>query len=295
MQNVCVIGGSRYFGRRVIERLRDGGAGVTVVNRGSSPAPEGVTHLVADRDDEEALTTALAGRSFDVVIDQVCYTPRQAATARRVFGGRTRRYVMTSTIEVYSDLDGGPLREEAVDLAAVPVRADLPWHLPAFVDEHYGQGKRQAEAVLAGEPGFGFASVRAGHVLGGADFTGRLDHYATRIRQGAPVVVHSRPRPSSFINDQEIADLLFWAAGADFTGPVNACSHGPLDVTGLCDALSAAIGAGPAVYTTDGEVSPFSFDRDYGMDNGRAARLGFGFSHTSEWLPRVISEALACV
>ncbi|WP_214415395.1 NAD-dependent epimerase/dehydratase family protein [Sphaerisporangium fuscum] len=297
MNSVCVIGGSRYFGRRVVERLRDEGVAVTVVNRGSSPAPEGVTHLLADRDDEEGLRAALADRAFDVVLDQVCYTPRQAAVARRIFAGRTRRYVMTSTIEVYSSLDastGTPLAEDAVDLAAQPVRMDLPWDDPAFLDEHYGEGKRQAEAVLAGEPAFGFVSVRAGHVLGGEDFTGRLAHYVTRVAEGLPIVAHPAPRPSSFINDQEIADFLVWAARSAFTGPVNACSDGPLDVTGLCEALAAA-GVGHAVLTTDGRPSPFSFDRAYGMDNGRAARLGFTFSHTADWLPRVVSEALACV
>lgn len=294
MNKVCVIGGSRYFGRQVVERLRDAGKAVTVVNRGSSPAPEGVTHLIADRDDEDGLRGALGDRAFDVVIDQVCYTPHQAATARRVFAGRTRRYVMTSTIEVYSSLDGAPVSEDVIDLAAVPVQMDLPWHEPAYAEEHYGKGKCQAEAVFAREPVFDFVSIRTGHVLGGADFTGRLDHYVTRIREDLPIVVHRQPRPSSFINDREIADFLVWAAESGFTGPVNACSHGPLDVTSLCDALSAA-GVGPPIYTTGDDASPFSFDRAYGMDNGRAAGLGFVFSHTADWLPRVISEALACV
>ncbi|WP_248965826.1 NAD-dependent epimerase/dehydratase family protein [Sphaerisporangium perillae] len=303
MNRVCVIGGSRYFGRQVIERLRDEGAAVTVINRGSSPAPEGVEHLTADRDDERALRAALADRAFDTVIDQVCYTPVQAAMARRVFAGRTRRYVMTSTIEVYSslhypgspDLSGGkPLREEAIDLATLPVRMELPWQDPAFVEEHYGDGKRQAEAVFTREPAFEFASVRAGHVLGGRDFTGRLHHYVSRIREDVPIVVHPQPHPSSFINDREIAGFLVWAARSGFTGPVNACSHGPLDVMDLCDALSAA-GLGSAGYTTDGDPSPFSFGHAYGMDNDRAVRLGFPFSHTADWLPRAISEALAYV
>ncbi|RVX46625.1 nucleoside-diphosphate-sugar epimerase [Nonomuraea polychroma] len=296
MNSVCVIGGNRYFGRRVIERLRDAGTDVTVINRGSSPAPEGVRHLIADRDDEDGLREALADRSFDVVIDQVCYTPPQAAAARRVFAGRTRRYVMTSTIEVYSALDtNAPVTEDVIDLATLPVRMDLPWHEPDFVEEHYGAGKAQAEAVFAREPVFDFVSVRTGHVMGGADFTGRLDHYTTRIRDGLPVVVHREPRPSSFINSREIADFLVWTAESSFTGPVNACSHGPFDVTYLCDTLSAAAGAGPVTYTTGRDTSPFSFDRAYAMDNGRAVRLGFVFSHTADWLPHVISEALACV
>lgn len=33
--------------------------------------------------------------------ESVCYTPRHAKTARQVFAGRTRRYVVTSAVEVY--------------------------------------------------------------------------------------------------------------------------------------------------------------------------------------------------
>ncbi|MCP2322850.1 nucleoside-diphosphate-sugar epimerase [Hamadaea flava] len=91
MMDVLVIGGSRYFGKHVIEQLLAAGVRVTVVNRGSAAAPAGTTHLVADRDDEAALRAALGSRTFDAVLDQVCYTPRQADIAARVFDGRTGR------------------------------------------------------------------------------------------------------------------------------------------------------------------------------------------------------------
>lgn len=79
---------------------------MAVLNRGSSPAPTGTTHLVADRDDEAALEAALGDPRFDAVIDQVCYTPRQAALATKVFAPRTNRYVMTSTVMVYEAVAG---------------------------------------------------------------------------------------------------------------------------------------------------------------------------------------------
>ncbi|MEV4296209.1 hypothetical protein [Microbispora rosea] len=46
--------------------MRDAGTKVTVVNRGSAPAPEGVTHLRADRNDEDALRRVLDDRHFAV-------------------------------------------------------------------------------------------------------------------------------------------------------------------------------------------------------------------------------------
>ncbi|MFJ9771411.1 NAD-dependent epimerase/dehydratase family protein [Kitasatospora sp. NPDC101157] len=295
--DVCVIGGSRYFGRRVVEELRDAGAAVTVVNRGSTPAPHGVTHLRADRDDEAALRAALADRQFDAVVDQVCYTPVQAAVAARVFADRTPRYVLTSTVEVYAHLgrpDGPPLTESALDLPAEPVDLRLPWSHGQFVADHYAEGKRQAEALLTRQAVFDLVTVRTAHVLGGADFTGRLAHYVDRIGRGLPVAVHAAPQRASFVHEAEIARFLAWAAEADFTGPVNAASQGSLDVRELCAAVGLVTGTEPRLATGGGEpASPFSFDRCYAMDTGRSARLGFRFSAVTDWLPQAVKEVHA--
>lgn len=293
--DVLVIGGNRYFGKRLIALLRESGHRVTLLNRGSSGAPEGIGHLVADRDDEAALESVLAGRSFDVVVDQVCYTPRQAEIALRVFGPRTGRYVMTSTVEVYGYEDSAaPLAEDALDLDAVTVDTGLAWEDPEFREAHYGEGKRQAEAVFAAGAPFAWTSVRVAHVLGGADdFTGRLDHYVRRIRAGEPIAVPAVNRPATYVYVEEIAAFLAWAVGADFTGPVNAHSHGPLTTADLCAAIEKRTGGRTVFQEVEvGEVSPFSFARSYGMDNARATSLGYSFSHSSEWLARAVAETV---
>jgi nucleoside-diphosphate-sugar epimerase len=295
--DVLVIGGNRYVGKRLIARLLAAGHRVTVLNRGSSPPPAGVEHLLADRNDETSLTGALGSRVFDVVVDQVCYTPRQAALARRVFTGRTRRYVMTSTVEVYEYEDSPALvREEAVAPSTVGVDLDLPWDDPGFAEAHYGEGKRQAEAVLAaGGAAFPCTTVRVAHVLGGDDdFTGRLAHYAERIRTGEPIAVPTVNRPATYVYVEEIARFLAWAAGEDFTGPVNAAAPGALSTEELCEAVAAHVPGGRTEFrpVEVGEVSPFSFRRSYGMDNARAAGLGFTFTDARRWLPRAVAETL---
>ncbi|WP_330329043.1 NAD-dependent epimerase/dehydratase family protein [Streptomyces sp. NBC_00536] len=307
MRNICVIGGSRYFGKHLVELEREAGNKVTVINRGSTPRLPGTTRLVADRDDERQLREALGARTFDVVFDQVAYTPEQAATARRVFEGRTGRYVMTSTMEVYDPatfaaLPTGPegplLAEDRLDLAALPPArepsraGDAPDPATA-----YAEGKRRAEAVLLTDPAFDTVTVRTAHVLGGgsADFTGRLAHYVERIAAGRPVDIHADPRPTSFVHHEEIARFLHWTGSGTFTGPVNAASHGALTVTELCDLIAAGTGRRPRYRTVPGggAASPFSFDRSYAMDNGRAARLGFGFGRVEDWLPGAAAEARA--
>ncbi|MFI7118358.1 NAD-dependent epimerase/dehydratase family protein [Amycolatopsis sp. NPDC049868] len=275
MKKVLVLGGSRYFGRGVVERLRDAGMDVTVLNRGSAPAPSGVTHLIADRDDEAGLKAALGSRSFDVVLDQVCYTPVQAEIARRVL--RADRYVMTSTIEVYDQVRAEtPMAESLI----TPATVDLG--LPGY---DYGEGKRQAETVFAGGA-TPFASVRVAHVLGGEDFTGRLRHYVERLDAGEVVDIHADPRPSTFIHAREIADFLTWATLADFTGPVNAGSHGELSVLDL----AAAISTKPRFRVVERDASPFSFDRYAVLNTSRATGLGFSFSSTTDWLGEAVEE-----
>ncbi|WP_055603947.1 NAD-dependent epimerase/dehydratase family protein [Streptomyces aureus] len=302
MKNVLVIGGNRYFGKRLITLLGESGHRVTILNRGSSDAPDGIEHLVADRDDEAALESVLAGRSFDVVVDQVCYTPRQAEIARRVFAARTRRYVMTSTVEVYEYEDSAaPVAEDALDLGTVAVDTGAPWEDPDFREAHYGEGKRQAEAVFAGAaadgagPPFAWTSVRVAHVLGGADdFTGRIDHYARRIRAGEPIAVPVVNQPATYVYVEEIAAFLAWAAvGADFTGPVNAHSHGPLTTAEICAEIERRVGGRTVFREVEvGEISPFSFARSYGMDNSRAVGLGYSFSHSSAWLADAVAETV---
>ncbi|MFJ3963537.1 reductase [Streptomyces sp. NPDC090036] len=312
MKRILVIGGSRYFGKTLVTRARDAGDEVTVLNRGSGTPPTGVGRLVADRDDEEALRAALGGREFDVVVDQVCYTPLQAAVARRVFAGRTGRYVMTSTMEVYDPatlpdvLRGGgagtapvpaadpaPVAEASLD----PVRLPLPGAAgrvpgPAYV---YAEGKRQAEGVFLREPAFPYVGVRAAHVLGGgpAEFTGRLAHYVERIGSGTPVAVHEATYATSFIHHHEMAAFLHWTAEQTFTGPVNAASHGALDVIALCETVAARTGRRPRyrVVGPGADASPFSFDRAYALDNGRASALGFRFGRVADWLPEAVDES----
>lgn len=306
MQRICVIGGSRYFGKLLVERLQAAGHQVTVINRGSTQPPPGVEHLVADRDDETALATALGTRTFDVVVDQVCYTPVQAEAAVRAFSGRTRRYVMTSTIEVYdpataalpADARDTPVPEERVDPSTWAVRTDLPWHDGAYLEDHYAEGKRQAEAVFTRAGRFDFASVRSAHVLGGGarEFTGRLAYYVDRLAGGNEIAVRARELPTVFIHYEELAGLLLWAATATgFTGPLNACSDGLLDVRDIADAIAAETGRRPVYRTVAaGEpAGPFSFDRYYAMSNTRAKELGFVFSRTADWLPGAATESIS--
>lgn len=217
---------------------------------------------------------------------------------------------MTSTMEVYDPATsprvlttpGVPVAEEVVDPTDPAARPELPWHDPAALARHadeatrYAEGKRQAEAVLAQDPPFSWASVRSAHVLGGGarDFTGRLAHYTELIAAGRPVAVHARPQPTSFVHHEEIAAALVRTAASTAVGPLNAGSPDALDVVALCELIADRLGTTARYRVAAGaDASPFSFDRWYPMDNRRAVELGLHFSPAADWLPGAVAEAAA--
>jgi nucleoside-diphosphate-sugar epimerase len=136
--NVLVLGGTRFFGKTLVEQLGSAGHAVTVLSRGQVPPPAGAARLVADRADPAALAAALSGRSFDVVIDNVAMTAAHVGGALDAIGDRTGHYVLTSTASVHGDFAHGRVwRESDLDLAEL----ERP-----MVDGHaYTIGKRAAE------------------------------------------------------------------------------------------------------------------------------------------------------
>lgn len=86
-RRILVLGGNRFFGRRLVSLLLNEGCSVTVLNRGSKPDPFAgrAKLLVCDRSDEQAFRTALENQEFDVVFDQVCFNSLDALVACEVF------------------------------------------------------------------------------------------------------------------------------------------------------------------------------------------------------------------
>ncbi|WP_288379618.1 NAD-dependent epimerase/dehydratase family protein, partial [uncultured Massilia sp.] len=114
-KHILVIGGTRFFGKLLVQRLLRAGHRVTIATRGYAPDPFGarIERVRVDRRNEHAMRNAFRDAAFDVIHDQMCYSPLDAAISTRVFAGKVGRYVMTSTIDAYRGLEaiGRPLRE----------------------------------------------------------------------------------------------------------------------------------------------------------------------------------------
>ncbi len=106
---ILVIGGTLFIGRSLVEELVKAGHDVTVLHRKPKhDLGRKVQNLVADRNDPEAMRSAMLGRNFEVVYDNVYdwergTTAQQVEAAVKACGDRLIRYVYMSSVAAYGD------------------------------------------------------------------------------------------------------------------------------------------------------------------------------------------------
>jgi nucleoside-diphosphate-sugar epimerase len=300
-KNILVIGGTRFIGRLLVQRLLHAGHNVTVATRGYAPDPFGsrIERIRTDRRNELAMRSLAKAGPFDIVYDQLCYSPLDAAIAVRCFAGKVGRYVMTSTIDAYRALGDGradALLEADLAIEAQAIDAAYPWHDPRRATECYVTGKVQAEAYLARDGSLPLVTPRLAHVLGGPeDFTGRLAHYVELARAGAVLDYASEDAAVSFMTAHAAADFLFWTGMQDFMGPVNAACDGALSAFQLHQRVGEVLETRvrtrrAAPLPEPGRLSPFDVAGRMVLDTSRARALGYRFGHTDEWLDYTIRQ-----
>jgi nucleoside-diphosphate-sugar epimerase len=296
-KNILVIGGTRYVGKLLVQKLLEAGHRVTLATRGLAADEFGsrVQRIAVDRRDAAAMRAAFAAASYDIVYDQLCYSPLDAAIALDAFAGKVERYIMTSSIEVYRRLMGrqeDAFEELDLDLAAQKIDMAYPWHDPLLADESYAEGKRQAEALLYRDGRLPLVTVRLGHVMGGDDFTRRLGYYVALAQSGQALLYTNAKAATSFISADEASDFLAWSGVQDFLGPVNAADSGALSALALHRRVGAVLGESVRALplTTQAGLSPFDFPFACVMDTARAACLGYRFGDTANWLDLAIHQ-----
>ena len=101
--NVLLIGGTGLISTGIVKHLKARGAKITMLNRGQreDTTAGGIEILSADRNDAAAFKSAVAGRSWDVVIDMICFNPEQADASIAVFSGKCKQFIFCSTVCTY--------------------------------------------------------------------------------------------------------------------------------------------------------------------------------------------------
>ena len=214
---LLIIGGTIFLGRHLAEQALAQGHTVTLFNRGrSNPAlfPQ-VEHLIGDRTGD---LSALAGRTWDAVIDTCGYHPRDVRRTLDVLRGRVNCYQFVSTLSVYADdapagvTEDSPVASFEGDVETATVAA-----------ENYGPLKALCEqTVLEAMPACALV-VRPGLIVGPHDRSDRFTYWPVRIDQGGAVLAPGDPdAPVQFIHAADLAAWMVSLAGQGVNGVFNA-------------------------------------------------------------------------
>lgn len=279
-----VIGGTRYFGKHLVHDLRKAGHDVTILTRGQTADEFGseIEHLTGDRDDASSLTTCLAERSWDVVYDQIGYSPDAARMLCRALGDRAGRLIFTSSQSVYAP--GADVKETQFDPHTKPV----VWGKRE--DFTYAEAKRLSEAVYIQTADMPVTCVRIPIVLGTDDYTKRLHFHVDRVRDGVPIYFPAVESKISFISSTDAGRFLAWLSTQSLDGPINGCSPQPIALRDLMSLIEAVVHK-KAVFADEANEtnhSPFGIAADGYMNVDRAEHAGFVFTPLVDWLPALV-------
>lgn len=285
---ILVLGGNRYFGKRLVGKLLDKGHDVTVLNRGHVQDDFGpkIKRIIADRTDIHQLRVA-ADSDWDLIYDQVCFESRDARNSVELFLGRTRHYVFTSSQSVYAE--GPNLKEKLFDPKQYVFLRDTS------TKEDYAEAKRQCEAVFFQSPMKSIISaVRLPVVLGPDDYTGRLKFHIEHIRSGNPFYLPNRHAKISFVHSEDAAEALLFLSLSGPLGPLNVASPDLIEIGHLLSKVESAVGHSAKLSDspTDADYSPYGIERDWWMNTDYLAQIGFHPKPIAEWIDEVILESL---
>lgn len=294
---LLVLGGTRFVGRAMVEAALERGHRVTLFNRGRTD-PEafpGVERLTGDR--EESLD-ALAGRTWDAVIDPSGYAAAHVRASAGALARAAGQYLFVSSISVYPSFGRAGITE------------DEPLHPPDFdtlrIDwQSYGPMKAACEAVVRDAFADRALVLRPVLLTGPGDPAGRLQYWVRRLAEGGEVLAPGRPDAPA--RQLDARDLGAWAVrmlerGAG--GTFNAAGP-PLTMRALLGAAREATGSGarltwvPDDFLVTRGLTPWvelpfwEHPCDYGtfqIDDRRAAAAGLVARPLADTLRDVVAD-----
>lgn len=214
-QTLLILGGTGFLGPHIVETALARGFEVTLFNRGKTNP-----HLFPDleklRGDRDGNLDALAGRSFDAVIDTSGYVPRIVRASTELLAPRTKQYVFISTISVYANYNKHGITEDH-PLETIEDKTNED------VRAHYGALKalceQAAESVMPGR----VTNIRPGLIVGPRDPTDRFTYWPVRIARGGEVLAPGDGSTATgFIDVRDLADWTVHTVQKSIVGVYNA-------------------------------------------------------------------------
>jgi len=227
---ILVMGGTRFVGRPLVQRLQAAGHALTLFSRGRNPVPAGVEHLQGDRSSAEGLQP-LQGRRFDVIIDSSGRSQADSSAVIERTGPPSHRFVYVSSAGVYADSELWPLDENSpLDPAS----------------RH--AGKAETEAWLRRE-GIAFTSFRPTYIVGPGNYNPIESWFFDRVVHGRPVPLPgdgSTITQLGHVNDLAAAMARCLEVEAAANRIYNCSSRQGISFRGLVQAAARACGQDPA-------------------------------------------------
>ena len=227
---ILVMGGTRFVGKPLVAQLLAEGHALTLFTRGKNPVPAGVEHLCGDRSTPEGLA-ALAGRTFDVIVDSSGRTLEDSRGVLEITGAPSHRFVYVSSAGVYADSALWPLSETS----------------PTDPQSRHS-GKLDTEAWLLAEK-IPFTSFRPTYIVGAGNYNPVESWFFDRIVHGRPVPLPgdgSTITQLGHVNDLATAMALSIGVDAAANRIYNCSSVQGITFRGLVEAAARACGKDPA-------------------------------------------------
>lgn len=283
---VLVLGGTRFFGKKLVQRLLDQGHDITIATRGNTQSTFGekVNQVIVDRTNASSLKEVVGHEYWDIIYDNICYSPNEALAACEIFEGKTKKYIFTSTLSTSDQQLGANITEEAFDPYQYEIRSG------DTSEFSYGEGKRLAEAVFFQKASFPVVAVRFPIVLGVDDYTKRLHFHIERVKHGKIISFLNMDARMSYILSDDAAGFLEFAGISPIEGPYNATSIGAYSMSELMNIIEDETGNKAKISLVGDEESrsPFGVPQDWFMSPEKAMNAGYEFLSLDKWLPNLI-------
>ncbi|MFI5690517.1 NAD-dependent epimerase/dehydratase family protein [Kribbella sp. NPDC051586] len=213
---IAILGGTRFIGRAVVERLSAEGHTLLVVHRGDHE-PDGlaaVEHAHVDRHDSTALAAALKPFDPEALVD---ISGMNAAAADAALGavGASVKLIAISSCDVYRAYDGVH-SDRTTD--ALPLTEESPLRERRFIDGPKNENLEMEERYLPR----GATVLRLGAVYGEHDYQQRFEFILRRVRAGRKrIPVGSGQFLFSRVYVGDVAAGVSLVLAGDFPGAFN--------------------------------------------------------------------------
>lgn len=283
-RKILIIGGNRFFGKRLAHKLIENGDEVSVLNRGNTvnDFENKAELIICDRKNKQQLKQLVGHKKWDVVYDQVCYDASESYDAVEVFSSIASKYIFTSSMSVY---DGGAdLAESDFD----PFKHQF--NFVADPQKEYAEAKRQCETVFYKQQNFNICAVRFPIVMGSDDYTNRLRFYIDKIKNNEEIVLPNLNAKMSFVHAADAAQALFDLGRKDWFKPINVTAAEPMKVSDLVLQIAKVLNK-PIQLKQHNSPSPYGISDDFFANTELAVKLGLQIRPIASWLDSLILES----